>query len=77
MNRGIRGTSHSISSASVSAEPSVRTTNDITSSSVCSDGTATAADSMTSGCWLTMPSTSNDEMFSPRRRMASFMRSQK
>ena len=36
-----------------------------------------AAASLTSGWLITSASTSNDEMFSPRRRMTSFIRSRK
>ena len=39
--------------------------------------TATAATSFTSGMASTSASTSNDEMFSPRRRITSFIRSRK
>ena len=40
-------------------------------------GDADEADSATAGCSLTALSTSNEEMFSPRRRMASLIRSTK
>src|SRR6185503_9546438 len=53
------------------------TTTSMTSSSPSSLGTGIAAHSRTSGCALASDSTSNDEMFSPRRRIASFMRSTK
>ncbi len=49
----------------------------ITSSSPNSVRTPTAAHSRTRGCCATAASTSNEEMFSPRRRIASFIRSTK
>ncbi len=57
--------------------PGTGATTTITSSSEYSLGTAIAATSRTSGCAQTSSSTSNDEMFSPRRRIASFTRSTK
>ena len=48
-----------------------------TSSSVSSDGTPITAASSTDAWALRTFSTSQDEMFSPRRRMASFIRSTK
>src|SRR2546428_124849 len=67
----------SIRSFSESLFPSRSTTLTITSSSLCSEVTGKAATSSTESCLRTICSTSKDEMFSPRRRMASFLRSTK
>ena len=57
--------------------PSTSETAASTSSSANSLGTATAAASLIAGWAQSSVSTSKDEMFSPRRRIASFMRSTK
>src|SRR5208282_354674 len=59
------------------AMPRAQHTATITSSSPSSDGTPKAPDSSTAGCWLTIFSTSKDEIFSPRRRIESVLRSAK
>jgi hypothetical protein len=55
--------------------PGFATTHTITSSSPSSLGTPMAAISATAGCRNSACSTSNDETFSPRRLIASFLRS--
>ncbi|CFV95393.1 Uncharacterised protein [Bordetella pertussis] len=46
-----------------------------TSSSLCSDCSGYTATCSTAGCRAITDSTSYDEMFSPRRRIMSFLRS--
>ena len=55
--------------------PVLTTTHARMSSSVASLGTATTAASSTAGCSMISFSTSKLDTFSPRRRIASFMRS--
>ena len=71
-----------MSSAGSRLAPSSSTTTTLTSSSPADSSTsgfctATAAASLTSGWLITSVSTSNDEMFSPRRRITSLIRSRK
>ena len=70
----MRAAQNVISSAGARTWPGRTTTATITSSSVSSLGTPYAAASSTLGCSLTTSSTSNAEMFSPRRRMLSVRR---
>ena len=68
-----RGRRNSSSSAGSSVAPRAEAMIASTSSSLLRAGTATTAASCTSGCMRIALSTSNDEMFSPRRRRASLV----
>jgi hypothetical protein len=72
MNFGNAAARRRCSSSGSRARPGWKTTHARTSCSVNSDGTASTADSSTSGFALMAFSTSTEEMFSPRRRIASF-----
>ena len=74
---GMRPVQYSDSAAGVSTCPSRGTIATMTSSSASSERTGNAAASATSGCDSNTCSTSKDEIFSPRRRIASFIRSMK
>ncbi len=77
MNEGSLAAQNAASSGSLSSAPEARTTASFTSSSPSSEGTPNAAHSSTAGCRLTSHSMSKEEMFSPRRRIASAIRSRK
>ena len=66
-----------MSATGSSTAPGRGTTTAMTSCSVCSEATGITAHSTTSGCATISCSTSIEETFSPRRRIASFVRSTK
>ncbi len=75
--RRVRAAQNSTRVAGSTVHPGRTTTVAMRSSSVKSLGTPNAAASSTSGCSFTTSSTSNAEMFSPRRRMLSARRPMK
>ena len=78
MKRGMRSaTRNSMSWRSSSWRPGLGTMQTLTSSSLISEGTGTAAHSKTASWRRTNCSTSTEEMCSPRLRMVSLMRSMK
>ncbi len=73
----MRGSRKAISASGATRRPGFGTTTAITSCSVSAEATGITAHSSTSGCALISCSTSIEEMFSPRRRIASLVRSTK